>query len=730
VTARHTFPAFRPDLLIETVDEEGILIVSDREQYVLCGRIYVELLALLQGELTREDILGRLDERFSWVRSRAVLRKLDRLGFIRDVPNTPEALTVRARHQPSGARSPSGRITYRSDSSLPSMSLRTLEPLDATPWRNAFRWRGFGLDRQDALPVVLVDSYLRSDLERVAESLVNDPWLLMRPVGSEIWIGPLFEPGKTGCYHCLLDRLRRNRPVEAFILKRTDRSPAALHPASHSAVADLLAAALRPGDRNATTYPSPESDLSGTVVAYNLDDGRATPHPVPRRPQCNACGSPTEEDPPRPAPPIRIDADAIDNLLDPITGIITGCRDLAKLPVGVHAVEARFGGRPTGPSLTALRRSLKTATGKGWTMAEARASALGEAIERYSAVFQGGEPRRRASLRDLDVEALDPTSFLLFSVHQFRGRDSWNEHNRRSNRVPRSFDPDEPIDWSPVRSLTERRERYLPTAYLYDDYPQEDEAAYCWFDPNGCAAAATATSAALAGLLELIERDAAAIWWYNRLQRRRLRYESVCGYSAAEIERLYRLMGREHWVLDLTTDLDIPAFAAVSRRIDMPIEQPLFGFACHLDPEIALSRALVEMNQIIGIVRDAEAGPRGLGIEMESWQRSASVATEPYLAPADSRPTELAEVPSRSSGNDEGDLAICRRVVEDAGHDVLLLDLTRPDIGVPVARVIAPGLRPCYARFAPGRLYDVPLEMGLLSEATPEDELNPVSFLL
>lgn len=44
-----------------------------------------------------------------------------------------------------------------------------------------------------------------------------------------------------------------------------------------------------------------------------------------------------------------------------------------------------------------------------------------------------------------------------------------------------------------------------------------------------------------------------------------------------------------------------------------------------------------------------------------------------------------------------------------------------------LAKVIVPGLRHLWARFGPGRLYDVPLKMGWLREALAEEELNPVS---
>ena len=60
-----------------------------------------------------------------------------------------------------------------------------------------------------------------------------------------------------------------------------------------------------------------------------------------------------------------------------------------------------------------------------------------------------------------------------------------------------------------------------------------------------------------------------------------------------------------------------------------------------------------------------------------------------------------------------------------AGYDFLVLDQTRPDVEVPVVRVLVPGLRHFYRRFAPGRLYDVPVKLGLLDRPRLESELTP-----
>ncbi|WP_266887094.1 TOMM precursor leader peptide-binding protein [Trichormus azollae] len=69
--------------------------------------------------------------------------------------------------------------------------------------------------------VVLTDDYLHPQLEEFNQQALKSqsPWMLVNPLGTKIWIGPLFHPKKTGCWECLAHRLGDNRPVERFIQK-------------------------------------------------------------------------------------------------------------------------------------------------------------------------------------------------------------------------------------------------------------------------------------------------------------------------------------------------------------------------------------------------------------------------------------------------------------------------------------------------------------------------------
>ena len=76
------------------------------------------------------------------------------------------------------------------------------------------------------------------------------------------------------------------------------------------------------------------------------------------------------------------------------------------------------------------------------------------------------------------------------------------------------------------------------------------------------------------------------------------------------------------------------------------------------------------------------------------------------------------------------DVLLCQRLVERHGMEMLVLDQTRAEIGLPVVKVIVPGLRHFWARFAPGRLYDVPVRLGWLPQPLREEQLNPIPMFL
>jgi ribosomal protein S12 methylthiotransferase accessory factor len=271
--------------------------------------------------------------------------------------------------------------------------------------------------------------------------------------------------------------------------------------------------------------------------------------------------------------------------------------------------------------------------------------------------------------------------------------------------------------------------RYLPTSFCYFGYRSPDPV-FARADSNGCAAGSVPEEAVLQGLLELVERDAVAIWWYNRLRRPAVDLDGADDPYISGLRRHYAGLGRELWALDVTSDFGVPTFAAISRRVDATEEDIIYGFGAHLDASVALVRALTELNQSLEAVPTA-TGPastrtyRGCQ-DAVRWWRTVKTGDAPYLMPDPAAtPRRLQDFENRASDDLHQDILLCGGMAAARGIEVLVLDQTRPDIGVPVVRVVAPGLRHFWARFGPGRLYDVPVREGWLSRSLEEGQLNP-----
>ncbi|WP_370965297.1 TOMM precursor leader peptide-binding protein [Amycolatopsis sp. cg9] len=608
---------------------------------------------------------------------------------------------------------------------------------------DVLRAAGLTVAEDADLSLVLCDDYLADHLSDVdaEHRRTGRPWLLAKPLGARVWLGPFFTPGDGPCWHCLAARLWGNRPAEAHVRDAlglpgpVPRPPVALAPLTAVALnlvaleaVKWLAGQRYPGQRALWTFDS--RDLTGER------------HEVRARPQCASCGNPdlvrdrtrrpvvpasrpksrTDGGGHRALPPEQV-LEEYRHLVSPLTGVVKELRRDTRGP-------ALFASFRSGPNTALGRRGaerLRTALrsengGKGVTPIQAEVGALCEALERHSGHYDGDEERVRASFRSLGDKAVHPDTCQLFHERQFADRARLNARHGPFQFVGEPFDDDEVLDWTPVWSLTRGEHRLFPTALLYFDAPGPPSVLA---DSNGNAAGGTLEDAVLQGMLEVVERDAVALWWYNRTRQPAVDLAASGDPWIAELCEVYAGLGRELWVLDVTSDLGVPALAAVSRHVGGPREAIMLGFGAHLDPAVALRRALTELNQMMPAVLDGWDG--GDDPDAVRWLRDATVATEPYLLPAPGRPVLR---PDASSPDLLADVNLVRRRLEDAGLEVFVLDQTRPDIGLPVVKVIVPGLRGFWGRFAPGRLYDVPVRLGRLTEPHGYDDLNPMRIFL
>ena len=350
-------------------------------------------------------------------------------------------------------------------------------------------------------------------------------------------------------------------------------------------------------------------------------------------------------------------------------------------------------------------------------------SAVCESIERWSGRSQGNETDRVASHADLvasGTRAVHPRDLLHFSERQYADREAWNAAHSDFAWVPHRFDDDWPIGWTTAWSLTRDEPVLVPTAYAFYNVVMEAGHVFCSADSNGSAAGNTLTEAVLQGFLELVERDAVAIWWYNRLSMPALDLDAVDDAVLQAVRADYAASNRALWVLEVTGDLRIPTYVAVSPRLDRR-EEIVQGYGAHLDPRIALWRAISEASQMLGHLEGVDLTTLS-DPDLAAWYADARIADHPYLAPG-----PLVGLPAGTAGGSLREVAAdALGRAEAVGLEVLVVDQSREDVPLHVAKVIVPGLRHFWPRLGPGRLYDVPVREGLLPAPRAEADLNPV----
>ena len=326
---------------------------------------------------------------------------------------------------------------------------------------------------------------------------------------------------------------------------------------------------------------------------------------------------------------------------------------------------------------------------------------------------------------------MDFEQLAQYSESQYVSREEWNRNQNSELQfvgVPLAEDRD--VDWTEAWNLTSGGTKLVPTAYCYYGHPDiaDFEQFFCTGDSNGQGAGNTLEEAVMQGLMELVERDGVAIWWYNRLRVPEVDIDSFGNPWFDQVRAEYAEVGRSVWALDLTTDVGIPVFAACSKREGTDQEDLIFGLGSHLEPELAMTRAFSEMNQFLPAARrDPETGELIIWDDAaKDWWNNSSLENDPYLAPDPDAPVKrLEDFPRRGSDDLAQDIGTCVQLIADVGLETFVVDQSRPDIELRVVKVLAPGLRHFWRRLAPGRLYDVPVKMGRLERPNREDEMNP-----
>ncbi|MDJ0734539.1 MAG: TOMM precursor leader peptide-binding protein [Nostocaceae cyanobacterium] len=766
-------PRFKRCFNVEILEPDCVFLVSEKDSFLLKGRLYELLTPLLDGEHNVDEIVEEvipylLPEKASaqdFISAGAhvyhALMQMEQKGYIIESDNNILPYTLTAFCESLNV---DPKYAYEQLQKT-KVSVQTFGAVSKSEFIATLESLHIQVSESGDIEVVLSDDYLQEGLDICNQKNLQAkrPWMLVKPVGTIVWIGPIFGSPKAGCWDCLAQRLRWNRPVEEFIQKYKGIST---YPPSSTLLPSTLQTALGIAATELFKWIvwGENKRLNGIIMTYDTLSLQTRNHILVRRPQCFSCGEFRLNQEPLPiilgSRKKTFVADGghrsclpeetlkkYQHLISPITGITT---EIEKVFTGSDILNNTYVAKHFSSTINyssiinnitkldnfpASRQNVKgISAGKGKTELQGKVSALCEAIERYCGVFQGDEIRQKASYKQMGDKAIHPHILMNFSPEQYKKRQQWNGICASiSQTIPEPFDEEQEIEWTPVWSLTESEFKYVPTAYCYFGYPQLVKA-NCWADSNGCAAGNTIEEAILQGFMELVERDSVALWWYNRLKRPKVDLDSFDEPYFQAIKNYYSSLNRDLWVLDITNDLHIPSFVAITRRTDREVEDIVLGYGAHFDAKIAILRAITEANQIIPAVLLANAdGSTQYSLSSDKlaldWWKNATVKNQSYLVPDESLTPKVCDDYSYIYNDDlYQDVMACKQIVEKNNMEILVLEQTRPDIGLKVVKVIVPGMRHFWRRLGSGRLYEVPVKLGWLEKPLQENQLNPFSM--
>ncbi len=730
-----------PKYAVEKIDDNKLLITDEFTGTLLTSSIHVSLLSLInEGTNTENKLLEKLYLEMPPQEIFSALSLLEKNSFIitrkeDTVPGTNhEAFWASALNENVIEQTPDKTIdliicSSRIKSDLPGDFLRGL---------------GFEIDKdKPQLILVITEDYCSPQLAEINAYSQRSglPLLLLKPTGSKVWLGPLIKPGETACWDCLINRLLLHQPERKLHHSLTPdnefKRPFIYHPATFNAALNMAGIQIE-------KYLLGQTSLENKLIEFDFSDLSSLDHHVVKRPQCTTCGEENYS-----YPSVTIDLNKDSNVVNTsggyrsvpaeetyqkykhhisnISGIVPEIKPYGKRdsPL-IHNFSSGKNVALQSTSMFWLNHHLRSMNGgKGKNEIQAKTGALCESIERYCLMYHDQVHTVSATFNDLPG-AMHPNSCMLFSENQYKAREEANTTNDKFySLVPVAFNLNQEIEWSAIYSLNDGKQRYLPTAFCYAQYPSENEKdLFSYPDSNGSAAGNTVYEAALQGLLELIERDAVAIWWYNQIQAPSINQDSIPGVYLQDLLSYYNKIDREVIILELTHDLHIPVYASISYSKSSK-KQILFGFGAHVDAAIALERSMIEMNQLLPVLE--HLGKNKLDPAFEQWLVHTSIEDQSYLK-GDS--TYNFKQTTGHPISIEGALKYCVNQLSGNGLETYMLDLTQPDIGMPVVRMIVPGLRHFWKRLAPGRLYNVPVKMNWLQKARCESALNPVGMFV
>ncbi len=448
-----------------------------------------------------------------------------------------------------------------------------------------------------------------------------------------------FDPS-VGCYDCLRGRVEANRDRQEPI----DEQPAAHTVRFAGAVAG----------REISRYLDEGAEIFGRVITPPFEERRFLPLPNGRcgeQPDRTLGRRHTER-------PLEESLARAEQALDETVGIIQEVGEAESFPVPYYLSR---GCDTAGFSDASAARD---AAGVAIDWNSAFMKALGEGLERYCAGVYRNEQLTQAPPAELS-DAVPPSAFVC-------------------EREP---DLEREIEWVEGEEIATGDQTLLPAEFVYHPPP-----ASRYHSPvtTGLGLGNSPVEALLAGLYEVIERDAMMLSWYSSFEPLGVQiedetYETLSSRASSE--------GLSVSTLLLTQDVDVPVVAAAVSRDEWP--KLAFGTGAHLDvnkaARSALAEALQNWTELRGMGPDDAADALGaIGTYADEPGPAAEFIEFDAAVPGDAVGPET--VPSGTAQLD----VVCDRI-DDAGLASYGARLTTRDVeqlGFEAVRVVVPSAQP------------------------------------
>ena len=232
--------------------------------------------------------------------------------------------------------------------------------------------------------------------------------------------------------------------------------------------------------------------------------------------------------------------------------------------------------------------------------------AVAESLERYSSSTWAGEDLIWATAAQLGEDAVGPSRWPQCSPSELA--------DPRCGLVP--VDARLPLRWVRGWSLTRSRSVFVPAVQAYLGWvPESPAERYTHPVSTGCAAHLDPVAAVVNGILEVVERDAVALTWLQRLPLPRV---MVGPQDLSQDPARYRRRGTsanvEVMLFDATTDLGIPVIYGLQIAEHDPTLAQIVAATCAVDPGWAVAKLHREL--------------ASLRIALRAWSREAAPASE------------------------------------------------------------------------------------------------------